>query len=329
MNCLNNYISILGCSRPDPISGLNINSLAGMTVKNFDKLTTEEKPTYIQVWDDIQLRAIKKFQIDVYAELNKRWKISSPTNSLDLGRKVDVNTITAAASEYRGFTKDLDYGYNNEIIKKSALQIHYIQTLSFYSSIVQAASVIKVFDIDLQTEIDSFSFDAVIGWNTVQVNKNYSERRIFVGIDSTNFNSVSLTIPSTAEWKCDDVSRGAKMTIGNFTTLAYSNNTFGLTGVIGTRCKWDALVCNNLDVFQEAFWYLLGSETMVEALTSSRVNLVTTDRKRNEYLKTEVYDARYLESLSQAALNIELDLCDECLECNEILTVKESHAFCA
>lgn len=300
-----------------------------MSVKNFDRLTTEEKPTYIQIWDDIQLRAIKKFQIDVYAELNKRWQIANISNSLNLGRKVDVNTTTPAAAEYRGFTKDLDYGFNNELVKRSALQVHYIQSLSFFSPIVQADSTISIFDLDLQSEIDSFVFNADIGWNIIQVNKNYTARRLFIGIDSTNFNSVSLTIPPTAQWKCDEVSRGTKMTVGNWASIEFGNNSFGLSGIIGTRCKWDALVCNNLDVFAESFWYLLGSETMVEALTSSRVNLVTTDRKRNEYLKTQVYDARYEQSLSQAALNIELDQNDECLECNETLKVVESHAFCA
>lgn len=323
MNCLNDYIGILGCNSSTPASGLFINSLPGMTVKAFDRLTTEEKPTYINIWDDIQLRAQKKFKQDVYSELNKRWKISNITNSLDLGRKVDTPTTTAALAEYRGFTKDLDYGFNNEEVKRSALQAHYIQTLSFYSPIVQSASVIKIFDVDLQTEIDSFTFDAVVGWNTIQVNTSYSERRIFIGVNSTNFNSVKLEIPSTAQWKCD-VTRGTKVAIPpDFTTATYGNNSYGLSGVFGTRCKWDALVCGNLDVFAEAFWYLLGSETMVEALASNRVNFVTTDRKRNEYLK-EVYDERYNVSLSQAALNIDLDLSDECLECNETLTVKES-----
>lgn len=301
-----------------------------MAVKNFDKLTTEEKPTYIQVWDDIQLRAIAKFKIDVYGELNKRWKIANISNSLDLGRKI-LSTTTAAAAEYRGFVKDLDYGFSNDEVKTSALQTHYIQTLSYYSSVVQADSEIKIFDKDLEVEIDSFTFDAEIGWNVIQVNKNYSERRIFVGVDSTNFISRTLNIPSTAQYKCDVV-KGMKVTITggvpDFTTTWTGDNTYGLSGVIGTRCKWDGLVCNNLDVFQESFWYLLGSETMVEALTSSRVNLVTTDRKRNEYLKTEVYDARYSESLSQAALNIDLDQSDFCLECNETLMVKESDAFC-
>ena len=302
-----------------------------MSVKNFDALTTTEKPTYIQIWDDIQLRAQKKFKIDVYSELNKRWKISNITNSLDLGKKITA-TVTAAASEYRGFTKDLDYGFDNEEVKKSALQMHYIQVLYFYSPIVQANSIIKIFDVDLETEIDSFTFNAVIGWNTIQVNSSYSQRRIFVGVNSTNFNSRSLLIPSTAQWKCD-VTRGTSVTISagspDFTTIAYNNDTFGLSGIIGTRCKWDALVCGNLDVFADAYWYLLGSEMMVEALTTNRVNLVTTDRKKNEYLKTEVYDVRYTESLSQAVQNIDLDLSDACIECNEMFMVKETNSFYA
>jgi hypothetical protein len=327
-SCLTDYIGILGCGRATPNSCLYINSLPGMSVINFDRLTTEEKPTYLQIWDDIQLRAIKRFQIDLYGILNKRWKIDTISNSINLGRKYDTTNITAAAADYRGFVKDLDYGMDNELVKTSTLQTHYIQTLSFYSPIVQANTSIKIFDVDLGTVIDSFTFDAVIGWNVVQVNKNYTERRIFVGVDSTNINSVELIIPTTTMWKWYDVVRGASMTIaGGVSTLVYNNNTFGLSATFGTRCKWDSLVCANLDVFAESLWYCLGSETMVEALVSGRTNIVTTDRKRNEYLKTEVYDVRYQQSLEQAALNIEMDQSDICIECNEPITIRESNSF--
>lgn len=289
-------------------------------------LTTEEKPTYLNVWDDIQLRASKRFQADVYGILNRRWKIQNIIDSIDLGRKV-INTPTVAAAEYRGFEKDLDYGYDNELIKKSALQAHYIQTLSYYSPIVQAGTVIKVFDKDLQTEIDSFTFSAAIGWNVIQVNTHYYPRRIFIGVNSTNLNSLTLNIPSTAQWNSADTIQGAKMTINDFTSYVTGDNTFGLSGVIGTRCKWDSLICGNLDVFAESFWYCLGSEAMVEALTTNRVNFVTSDRKRSEYLKTQVYDARYDQALEQAALNIDLSQSDACIDCNEVLTVKEAGAF--
>lgn len=328
MNCLiSNFIGILGCNRPSPASGLYINSLPGMSVKSFSMLTTEEKPTYLNVWDDIQLRAVKKFQTDVYGELNKRWKIQNILDSIDLGRKIDTTSVTAASAEYRGFEKDLDYGYDNEEIKKSALQTHYIQTLSYYSPIVQVGTIIKIFDKDLQIEIDSFTFAAAIGWNVIQVNKNYTPRRISVLVNSTNLNSVSLTIPSSAQWNSCDTIQGAKMTIGDFTSYVTGENTFGLSGVIGTRCKWDSLVCNNLDVFTESFWYLLGSETMVEAITTNRVNFVTTDKKRSAYLKNEVYDVRYEQALSQAVANIELSQSDLCIECNEMITIKEADAF--
>jgi hypothetical protein len=327
-NCLTDYIGILGCGRSTPNSCLYINSLPGMSVINFDRLATEEKPTYLQIWDDIQLRAIKRFQIDLYGILNKRWKIDTITNSVNLGREYNATNTTANAAEYRGFVKDFDYGLNNDLVKRSALQTHYIQTLSFYSPIVQDGTTIKIFDVDLGTAIDTFTFDAVIGWNVIQVNKNYTERRIFVGVDSTNITSVETTIPTTTMWKQNEVIRGAYMTIaGGVSTLTYGTNTFGLSAIYGSRCKWDNLICNNMDVFAESLWYCLGSETMVEALFSGRVNIVTTDRKRNEYLKTEVYDVRYQQSLEQAAMNIEMDQADICIECNEPITIRESNSF--
>jgi len=322
MNCLIDYVGISGCNRPAPDSGLYINSLPGMSVKNFSMLTDEESPTFLNVWDDIQLRASKRFLLDVYSDMSKRYKIMNIPSSVDLGRQ--ISSLTGMAAEYRGFIKDLDYGYDDNW-KKSALNVHYIQTLSFYSPIVSAGFEIKIFDFDLLIEIDSFTFDAVIGWNVIQVNNTYSQRRIFVCYDATTIDSKNLIIPNNTWDYCDTV-QGMSSSF-DLLTFEKGNNSFGLSAVMGSRCKWDALVCNNLDHFAVPFWYLLGVETMVERIASNRLNFVTVDRKQSDELKL-MYEDAYFKSLSQAC-QLELDESDLCLDCNQQITVRETNSFFA
>ncbi len=79
MDCLKNYIGIRGCDAPaytwdantdsddDPEtnptspSGLYINDLPGLSLKQIDKLANEEQITWYQLWDSVQDSTIKKF----------------------------------------------------------------------------------------------------------------------------------------------------------------------------------------------------------------------------------------------------------------------------
>ncbi len=297
--------------------------MAGVTIKMMEKLTTEEANTFPLFWQDIQTRAIRRMQMASQLEFQERYRIANIQKSYNLEKDIDATITTPAAAEYRGiYVDDNFYVIDNEV-KFSALQNHWVQTLFFYSPIVQANSVIKIFDYDLNTVLDTFTQDFVIGWNTIQVNRSYQAYKIFMGVDSTNFNSVTKILPSTTQIFPVNV-RGASMTIGADTsTLDIGQNTFGLSGIFSVKCKYDNIICNNLDLFAIPYSNFCASELMLERMASSRWNMFTVTQKQAEELKAH-YDLEAESSMKLACNGIDLDMSDICLECNEGLQLKES-----
>lgn len=323
MNCLIDVIGLTGCGASSPVSGLFIESLPGINLESIEKLSDAEQQNYVGVWSDVQLRASKRFATDVRAAFNKRYKLKTIVDSIDLGKEIDTTSTTAAAAQYRGLIFDLDK-YTPDTRKNSALQSHYIQTLRFYAAGAYGATTIKVYDIETGAEIDSITATLAAGWNTIQVNEYYTERKIFVGINSTAITSVELEVLDPCD-TCNVFIAGGYMTIGaDISTLTETDNSYGMSAVYGVHCKYDAVVCNNLSAFYLPLWYVQGSELQVERKFSSRINKWTINQKQADELKS-YYDVQYEQALAQAVDGIDLDLHDYCLVCNQTYRIVESH----
>lgn len=298
--------------------------MAGITIKTMEKLTTEEANTFPLFWSDLQDRAIRRLQMAVIQEFSSRYKLNIIQRSVNLEKDIDATTTMAAAAEYRGIYVDDNYFISDNEVKLSALQSHWVQVLYFYSPIVQAGAVIKIFDYDLNTVLDTFTQDFVIGWNTIQVNRSYAAYKLFIGVDSTTFNSVDKILPSTTEYFPVRI-RGGKFTIGsNISTLDIGENTFGLSGILGVRCKYDNIICSNIDLFSTPYSYLCASELMLERIASARWNFITTTQKQAQEMKDH-YDTEFEKAIKTVCSSIELDLSDECLECGAPTKIKEYH----
>lgn len=95
MDCLTNRIGIRGCGAPsseaveasepdvepvveaeDALPVLFINDLPGVSLTKIDSLTDDEMETYLDVWETITLRAMKKFEVLVKSKLNQCHKIT-------------------------------------------------------------------------------------------------------------------------------------------------------------------------------------------------------------------------------------------------------------
>ena len=92
MDCLSNRIGIRGCDAPtsdasapdevpvvEALPILFINDLPGCPLIKIDSLSDDEVDTYLDVWTKIALRACKKFEILVKAQLNKCYKLTDKT----------------------------------------------------------------------------------------------------------------------------------------------------------------------------------------------------------------------------------------------------------
>lgn len=330
MNCLIDKVGLAGCGTTVPASGLTINQLPGISLKSIEKLADEEQRDWTGVWADVQARASKRFAIDVASKLSSRYALNEIPQNVDLGRVVDTTTITANAAEYRGvlfdFNKYQASGVNS--YKASDLQSHYFQYFGFYSNGIHAATPFKVFDYETGTTLESFLKDLVVGWNLIASTKNYTEKKIVLAVDATNVSTVELETPNHLEWCstcCGAKIEGIKWSkASDISTSEKSSNSYGISVIYGARCKWDNLVCNNLDKFVLAWQYLLGVEMTIERMFSDRIGKQTLNRDQGNQLK-EFLDGEYDRILTSTCNNINLNTNDCCIECTAQFQTIESH----
>jgi hypothetical protein len=323
LNCLKDHIGIQGCAGSTPPSGIYINQLPGVDLKGIDKLADDQQVNFQGVWDDVQERAVRKFRNDVVAEFNKRFKLKTVMQSVDIQRKIDTSSTTSAATEYRGFVLELNREDENYVA--SNLQNIYLQTLYLYLPDA-VNSTIKVYDLDTETELKTSALTGTFGWNTISVLVNYDYRRLYVCYDSTSVNSIEQDITLLKDavlfngsYKTDFGNieiRGASSTIADKFNITYGNDTFGLTGIFSVVCTFDNLICNNISTFETALLYCLGTELMFEKMYSNRLNEYTLlNKEKAKEMMQHFYD-EYKAELQTAINGINLNLNDFCLECN-------------
>lgn len=337
MNCLINHIGILGCDNSvAPNSGLYINSLAGISLKSIDSLADAEQKSYLGVWTDVQLRASRRFEMDLNTLLNRKYKLRTPQRSQNLGKDIS-STAIAASANLKGVTLRTNFTDTN--FTESVLVSTYVQTVSIYSSGIVANVAIKIYDAQLLSLLYSTTADLVAGWNDVNIYQSFPSQYIFVGYDGSSVTSLSKSILGEYNlfgYGVQGFIMGASSNL-TFTNMTESTETSGLSVVWGTRCSFTSVVCSNKDVFTSAWWYLLGVEMMNERLTTERINSFTTiNLKKAEELKA-MYECMYMGgtfgdtiyegALNQAVSMMRLDMNDACIECNQPVTIRETNVF--
>jgi hypothetical protein len=333
MECLIDYIGLRGCTSTTPDSGYYINSLPGMNLEMIDMIADSEQKTYAGVWEDIQLRAARRFESDVTSHLLKRYAINRISKSVNLLRKIDtVNNQSLVATKYRGFLAELVQASSNNLVN-SVYQVFNFQSISLYRPAATIAVNLKFFDL----VTGSVLYSTVIpaggpGWTTVNISRRIFAYRLAVVYDSTLVASTFQDITdldlngdcnSCGYLRLKGIESDSLSSSLTDDDLTKSSNIFGLSAVFTVECSYYALVCANKFHFLDAWWYLLGVETLDERVFSPRKNVFTTiDADRGKRLRAH-YQVEYENKISLACETISLDLSDVCLDCNEPYQVRE------
>ncbi len=338
MECLKDYIGVLGCGAPVPASGKYLNTLPGISLESIEKLANDEQKNFLGVWKNVQERALAKFKIEVTQKFSSEFKLKQIRTSTDLLRKIDADTTTPASAIQRGFSVELKYRNSN--FTSSNLQLIYVESLSFYivdKTTIGTSFVIKITDLETGAVVDTITIpvpEIVDGWNEKVLNKYYDLTRIAITYDATLVDGVQQLINQLSVngfyssisiiygGYCDPFLRGIEFSDPE--TPSFGTDIFGLTGKFSVCCKFDKIVCSNKDLFVYPLWYLCGAELMIERLNSDRTNEFTTIAldKATELYKD--FMAEFDRSLTQLIDSISLDGDDACLVCNEKLQTVES-----
>lgn len=334
MNCLIDYIGLKGCGQSDAPSGYYINDLLSDALQQTSKLTTPEKATFLEIWNDVQKRAVRRFGVDVTSFLSRNYRLKRVTQSINLGTNAVSPIFIPVAGEYRGMEINLDPsgGCGN-----SAMQVIHIQYLNLY---FVAAGTITVRFIDGHTFqiLNEISVTATSsGWSKVGEEMNFNTTKLLIVYDGSDVSSATFDLPSGAGscgcdlgcgelyGDCCDASIKGFTATGSPPVFEYGTNTFGLSGIFSVNCSYESFVCNNKNLFTYPLWQLCGYMLMDERIYSSRLNqftLVNVDgakERRDKFL--EEYNRSMLDVLDG------IDLCDDsdcCLECNQQITLQEA-----
>lgn len=341
MRCLRDYVGLKMCGGGDtlPPSSLYINSLNGIGLDQLSSLADADQRSVAGVWSDIQDRALLRFSDDVRAEFSKRYQISNIQNSISLLKKTDSDTAEVAENEkWKGFIVDQRISGGSDLVKYSSLSSIHIQRLSFKAaaSNVGDTTTVKVFDLLTGETLFSKSVTLVEGWNDIEVNTTFTANHfdipqvIFVAIDADAIQAYDKTVDSLLRSHYLDsvFIQGAEFAYASNgdpvfeSDLTKSSNCFGLVGEVSIKCQWDGLLCSNKEVFKRALWLCMGIECMNEQLSSTRLSRYTSIGNKQAQTNADQWYLEYKESLKQACDGINVSLSDNCIECNELYTLK-------
>jgi len=340
MECLKDYIGLRWANGAEPVSGLYVNDLPGISIKSIDKTANDEQVTFFEVWESIQRRALQRFTTDVQNRFSTRYNLRRVTENTTWNKQVDTNTNqTAASAEYRGF--DIQMGVPQLQVSNfqgwvSPMQVINVQTVYIY--LKEAKTIpLKFFSIinGFATEVYSKSVTGAAGWNEVQVNRDfYDVMHLFVAYDGSDIESPYLPLDWTYDyfyssvfitsWDASSRIMACKSTLVDAGVLTYLNNTYGMAGIVSVRCKYEGIICKNKSVISTALWYLMGAELLADRIYTDRLNRYTTiDREIAKQLRAE-FEERYNVELQLALDGINIQVSDPCIDCNGQVILADS-----
>lgn len=316
MNCLVDFIGLKGCGINTPDSAAYINELPGVSLKTIDNIASAEQINFLGVWQDVQTRALRKFTTDTRNYLSKEYKLNTPLETVNIGTGVNITETTPGDNKFRGVYSETLYGSQLQQTHLQEINIYLLANESNVTFVVKELSNKNIW-YTLYTKV----IDLVAGWNNFYIGENFTAEKLFFGYDCTGIVAPELLLQNNCcGLGCCDMNISGATT--DFTTIQKGTNTFGLSLVFGSRCSWEAFICNNKSIFTQSLLLLHGIELMSERIHSQRLNQYTmfgVDKAKE--LRDELI-AQYQTEMISVFESISFNQ-DCCIECNAQVTYKD------
>lgn len=339
MNCLTNYIGMPNCSgEATPPSGISLNVLEIINKKLIASIADDDQETLANCLSDIEKRAIMRLSDDVRAEFYKKQRLRNVTAQYNLKRD-QLSTTANIPDAYISKGVYISNVYDSINGFYEPLKSIHIQNVSFYADADDAGETLNLNIVDLDTSSTIYikSVTLVSGWNTWDIEFNcasayYSNpNRIFIYLDTTalsTFDKVLLNPITDAAFDGLTI-YGAKSTANSnlsYSSLELGDNTYGFQVICSVKCSYDAVICQNRDVFKRALLYAMGIEAMRELLSSDRINGYTTIGRQEAKDNITAWTTDYTTALFNAVDGLSVDG-GNCAECHNTLMVKTAKGF--
>jgi len=339
MNCLTNYIGMPNCSgEATPPSGISLNVLEIINKKLIASIADDDQETLANCLSDIESRAIMRLSDDVRAEFYKKQRLRNITAQYNLKRD-QLSTTGNSPDAYISKGVYISNVYDSINGFYEPLKSIHIQNVSYYVDSNNAGVTVdlKVVDLDTSAVIFTKSVTLTNGWNSWDIEFNcassyYSNpNRVFVYLHSAGlyWNDKVLLNPITDAAFDGLTIYGAKSTANTnltYSSLELGDNTYGMQVICSVKCSYDAVICQNRDVFKRALLYAMGIEAMRELLSSDRINGYTTIGRQEAKDNITAWTTDYTTALFNAVDGLSVDG-GNCAECHNTLMVKTARGF--
>jgi hypothetical protein len=339
MNCLTNYIGMPSCpGGVTPPSGISLNVLEIINKKLIASIADDDQETLASCLSDIESRAIMRLSDDVRSEFYKKQRLRNITAQYNLKRD-QLSATATLADAYISKGVYISNVYDSIQGFYEPLKNIHIQNVSFYADPddVGETTTLNIVDLDTSSVIYTKSVTLISGWNSWDIEFNcassyYSNpNRIFIYIDLlniSNFDKVLLNSITDAAFDGLTI-YGAKSTLNTnitYSDLELGDNTYGMQVIASVKCSYDAVICQNRDVFKRALLYAMGIEAMRELLSSDRINGYTTIGRQEAKDNITAWTTDYTTALFNAVDGLSVDG-GNCAECHNTLMVKTARGF--
>lgn len=288
MSCQDNYLSLNRdiTSR----SGLYASDLPGVE----DLLVTlisKDSETDTDVWERIYRNAWTNMVSDVEAALQDKFFVNQKLVSRETSEFIaDINANTGLA------------GVRIQFDLPRYARIHIVSVGLWANQAYPSPEPVIYFyeDNDAGDLLHSVSEAVIEGKNTVFVDRDFDEEKIFVGYDpalfefrGTEMKFFNTGWPNWSKFECMWPCFGGQGSVKQI-------NGGGLNIIYNVICSAEKFVCENINLFRKTLWWRIGEELAAERRIGNRLNQFTTMTDERKTELANFYGAQYQQALKNS-----------------------------
>lgn len=273
--CFTDYITI--DSGTPSRSGKYAVTLPGVSLSMLSALTTDEQADYEEFFGIIYDRAKSNLVSDVQEKLQNKFF-------------VDAKLITRETSEFKESLNSNTglAGVSIEFDLPKYARVHIISIGVDSDAVYDSPELeLQFFEDDADGDLlHTVSDSLAVGRNTINVDRDFEVDKIFIAYDPESFD---LYQTKHRDYRYENTCGTVKHVNGGGLNVKY---------VIS--CSIEKFVCENLNLFAQAFWYKIGQELVIERRFGEELSKFTTMTIERAEELSEFYQAQYSQALGNA-----------------------------
>lgn len=313
MSCHSDYITV-NTSTPSR-SGLYAVNLPGVELAQLSALTKTEQADYTEFWTMVYERAWQNLVSDVTDRLKDRFFVDSKLLTRETSKFQETANSGGTSGVRIQFT-----------LPKYA-KIHVISVGVYSEAAYDSPDLVISFqeDDDSGELLHSVSSEISVGRNTVNVDTDFEVDKLFVSYDSTSFSlrkTDNKYYPDdfTGYFVFDKLECMFPCAFGHGSVRQISGGGLNVKYVV--YCSMEKFICENLNLFKQAFFWKIGNEILVEVIYGNTVNCFTALTPERAKELTDYYSGVYIEKLNSSVNGLNIYEDPFCFNCKNTVTQK-------